>query len=103
MGRKRRSRFSVLCPDCGHDTEVVCTDRSGRVSVSRRRKCPNCRTSFRTVEKVVPASIRKLRDAIYPLGDQLDEPFGITGSTLTVPPAGRGTKWLNSGGFRDLE
>lgn len=92
--------FSVLCPNCNHATEVRSTARSGKVSVSRWRDCKNCRASFRTIERMIPATLRERRDPIYPLGDQLDQPFGIKGGTLTVPPAGRGTKWKNAGGFR---
>ena len=99
-GRSRRSRFSVLCPRCRAETEVKGTFRDGRASVLRDRACTNCRAAFRTKEKVVASTIRERREPVYPLGDQLDQPFGIVGGTLTVRPAGQGTRWRNAGGFR---
>jgi len=97
MGTHRSSPISVACPRCRADTETRGkTQRNGKGSVKRSRVCTNCRVAFDTEERVLSSTIRERRERIYPLGDQLDEPFGVRGDTLTVPPVGRDSRWRNA-------
>lgn len=84
-------RNALRCPRCNSATEVKRTSLASNGTIRRERACLGCSLLVVTSERVVKQRERAERRKVWPLGDQLDAPFGVLGSTLTrVPRKSRG-------------